>query len=103
MGDQDGSGAAGGSGVVDLGSGTGTLSRQLAGLVTESGSSGSGMGWITGVEPNARLRAVAASRAESNLIPNVSFIDGLAGALPFADSSVDLVWCERVLQHLDDP
>ena len=61
------------------------------------------MGWVTGIEPNARLRALAASRAESHGIPNVSFIDGLAGALPFADSSVDLVWCERVLQHLSDP
>jgi ubiquinone/menaquinone biosynthesis C-methylase UbiE len=36
-------------------------------------------------------------------VPNVSFIDGLAGALPLEDSSVDLVWCERVLQHLNDP
>jgi ubiquinone/menaquinone biosynthesis C-methylase UbiE len=90
--------------VVDLGSGTGTLSRELAGLVTPGASMTDGpMGWVTGVEPNARLRALAASRAESNGIPNVSFIHGLAGALPFADSSVDLVWCERVLQHLNDP
>ena len=89
--------------VVDLGSGTGTLSRELAGLVTPGASTDGPMGSVTGVEPNARLRALAASRAESNGIPNVSFIDGLAGALPFADSSVDLVWCERVLQHLNDP
>jgi ubiquinone/menaquinone biosynthesis C-methylase UbiE len=89
--------------VVDLGSGTGTLSRELAGLVTPGASTDGPMGWVTGVEPNARLRALAASRAESNGIPNVSFIHGLAGALPFADSSVDLVWCERVLQHLNDP
>ena len=61
------------------------------------------MGWVTGIEPNARLRALAASRAENNGVPNVSFIDGFAGALPFEDSSVDLVWCERVLQHLNDP
>jgi hypothetical protein len=32
-----------------------------------------------------------------------SFIDGPAGGLAFDDSSVDLVWCERVLQHLSDP
>jgi ubiquinone/menaquinone biosynthesis C-methylase UbiE len=89
--------------VVDLGSGTGTLSRELAGLVTPGATTDGTMGWVTGVEPNARLRALAASRAESNGIPNVSFIHGLAGALPFADSSVDLVWCERVLQHLNDP
>jgi ubiquinone/menaquinone biosynthesis C-methylase UbiE len=89
--------------VVDLGSGTGTLSRELTGLVTPGASTDGPMGWVTGVEPNARLRALAASRAESNGVPNVSFIHGLAGALPFADSSVDLVWCERVLQHLNDP
>jgi len=89
--------------VVDLGSGTGTLSRELAGLVTPGASTDGPMCWVTGVEPNARLRALAASRAASNGIPNVSFIHGLAGALPFADSSVDLVWCERVLQHLNDP
>jgi SAM-dependent methyltransferase len=58
--------------VVDLGSGTGTLSRELAGLVTPGASMTDGpMGWVTGVEPNARLRALAASRAESNGIPNV--------------------------------
>jgi ubiquinone/menaquinone biosynthesis C-methylase UbiE len=89
--------------VIDLGSGTGAMSRQLAGLVAPSTSTDGPMGWITGVEPNARLRILAASRAEDNGVPNVSFVDGLAGALPFEDSSVDLVWCERVLQHLSDP
>jgi ubiquinone/menaquinone biosynthesis C-methylase UbiE len=87
--------------VVDLGSGTGTLSRQLAGLVASGNSTKGGMGWVAGVEPNARLRALAASRADG--VPNVSFLDGLAGTLPFEDSSVDLIWCERLLQHLNDP
>ena len=89
--------------VIDLGSGTGTMSRQLAGLVALSTSTDWPMGWVTGVEPNARLRTAAASRAHENGVPNISFVDGLAGALPFEDSSVDLVWCERVLQHLNDP
>jgi ubiquinone/menaquinone biosynthesis C-methylase UbiE len=86
--------------VIDLGSGTGTMSRQLAGLVAPATSTDGPMGWVTGVEPNAQLRAVAASRADG--VPNLSFIDGLAGELPFDDSSVDLIWCERVLQHLID-
>jgi ubiquinone/menaquinone biosynthesis C-methylase UbiE len=89
--------------VIDLGSGTGTMSRQLARLVAPSASTDGPMGRVAGVEPNARLRTLAASRAQDNGVPNVSFVDGLAGALPFEDSSVDLVWCERVLQHLDDP
>ena len=67
------------------------------------GSADQPMGWVTGVEPNARLRTLAASRAQDHGVPNVSFVDGLAGGLPFEDSSVDLVWCERVLQHLNDP
>jgi ubiquinone/menaquinone biosynthesis C-methylase UbiE len=89
--------------VIDLGSGTGTMSRQLAGLVAPSTSTDGPMGWVTGVEPNAGLRSLASRRAQDNGVPNVSFVDGLAGALPFEDSSVDLVWCERVLQHLNDP
>ncbi len=89
--------------VIDLGSGTGTMSRQLAELVAPSTSTDGPMGWVTDVEPNARLRTLAASRAQDNGVPNVSFVGGLAGALPFEDSSVDLVWCERVLQHLNDP
>jgi ubiquinone/menaquinone biosynthesis C-methylase UbiE len=97
------SGVRPGDHVVDLGSGTGTMSRQLAGVVASAASTDGAMGRVIGVEPNVGLRAVAASRAESNGVPNVSFIDGLAGALPFEDSSVDLVWCERLLQHLDDP
>ncbi len=89
--------------VVDLGSGTGTLSRRLAGLVAAEAATDGPTGRVTGVEPNARLRAVATSRADDSGVLNVSFVDGLAGALPFDDSSVDLVWCERVLQHLSDP
>jgi ubiquinone/menaquinone biosynthesis C-methylase UbiE len=87
--------------VVDLGSGTGTMSIQLARLVAAS-AEGS-MGRVTGVEPNARLRAVATARAEADGVLNVSFVDGLAGALPIDDSSIDLLWCERVLQHVADP
>ncbi len=89
--------------VIDLGSGTGTMSRQLAQSAAPIAAAGGPVGWVTGIEPNARLRAVAESRAHNNDVPNVSFIDGLAGALPFEDSSIDLVWCERVLQHLKDP
>jgi ubiquinone/menaquinone biosynthesis C-methylase UbiE len=82
--------------VIDLGSGTGTMSRELAVLVAPAGS-------VTGIEPNAPLRALADHRAEAAGVGNVSFVDGLAAALPFDDSSIDLMWCERVLQHLADP
>jgi SAM-dependent methyltransferase len=85
--------------VVDLGSGTGTMSRQLASLV----AAGVLDGRVIGVEPNPHLRAVAVSRAKAAGVTNVSFVEGFAGALPFDDSTIDFVWCERVLQHLADP
>lgn len=89
--------------VVDLGSGTGTMTRELGRLVAPAASAGGQLGWVTGIEPNARLRALAKSQSEAAGVLNVSFVDGVAGALPVDDSSIDLVWCERVLQHLTDP
>ena len=80
--------------AVDVGSGTGTVTREMAALVAANGSA-------LGVEPNARLRELAQERSAA--VAGVRFVDGLATALPLEDASVDLVWCERVLQHLDDP
>ena len=81
--------------VVDVGSGTGTMTRELAAVAGSTGS-------VTGVEPNPVLRALAEERAAA-AGSSARFVDGLAARLPFADGSVDVVWCERVLQHLDDP
>jgi len=92
-----------GENVVDLGSGTGTMSLQLASLVVAVASAGVPVGQVIGIEPNPHLRAVAVSRAKAAGVTNVSFVEGFAGALPFDDSTIDLVWCERVLQHLADP
>ncbi len=89
--------------VVDLGSGTGTMSRQLASLVAPVASAGVPAGQVIGIEPNPHLRAVAVSRAKAVGVSNVSFVEGFAGALPFDDSTIDFVWYERVLQHLADP
>ncbi len=89
--------------VVDLGSGTGTMSLHLASLVVPVASAGLPTGQVIGVEPNPHLRAVAVSRAKAVGVSNVSFVEGFAGALPFDDSTIDFVWCERVLQHLADP
>jgi SAM-dependent methyltransferase len=80
--------------VVDVGSGTGTMARELGALAGPGGRA-------IGVEPNARLRSIAEERAGEQA--EVTFLDGRAGALPFADGSVDVIWCERVLQHLHDP
>jgi ubiquinone/menaquinone biosynthesis C-methylase UbiE len=89
--------------VVDLGSGTGTMSLQFASLVAPVASAGMPTGQVIGIEPNPHLRAVAVSRAKAVGVSNVSFVEGYAGALPFDDSTIDFVWCERVLQHLAEP
>ncbi|MCF3137004.1 methyltransferase domain-containing protein [Streptomyces olivochromogenes] len=79
--------------VLDVGAGTGTQTRALAALVGPRGSA-------LGVEPNPGLRAVAEERAAGG---RARFTDGDALALPLPDDSVDVVWCERVLQHLAEP
>ena len=80
---------------VDLGSGTGTMTRRLASLTGHDGRA-------VGVEPNGALREVARARAEA--VGSIAeFEDGLATAIAFDDGSVDVVWCERVLQHVPEP
>lgn len=79
--------------VVDVGSGTGTVTMALAQRVGPTGR-------VVGVEPNARLREVAQTRAAGS---GADFVDGMAASLPVADASVDLLWCERVLQHVAEP
>ncbi|MFE9597918.1 methyltransferase domain-containing protein [Streptomyces hokutonensis] len=81
--------------ALDIGSGTGSTTRELAAAV---GSTGSALG----VEPNPGLRAIAQERAAEAGNP-ARFTDGDALSLPVPDASVDVVWCERVLQHLAEP
>jgi SAM-dependent methyltransferase len=81
--------------ALDIGSGTGTVARTLAGLVGPDGR-------VLGAEPNARMRQVATERSQG-LDPAPTWLDATADALPLEDGSVDVVWCERVFQHLDDP
>lgn len=81
--------------VLDVGSGTGTMCRRFVGIV-------GGGGRVIGVEPNPVLRGIAEERAAAAEVA-VEFVDASATDLPFDDGSIDVVWCERVLQHLPDP
>jgi ubiquinone/menaquinone biosynthesis C-methylase UbiE len=83
-----------GESVVDVGSGTGTMARRLADMV--------GGDTVLGIEPNPRLRTIARERLAATG-PQVRFVDGLATELPLGTGTVDLLWCERVLQHLQEP
>ncbi|MFC1440839.1 methyltransferase domain-containing protein [Streptacidiphilus sp. N1-10] len=87
--------AAPGERALDVGAGTGSETQVLAAAVGPGGGA-------VGVEPNAGLRAVAEQRA-TEAGNAARFVDGDALALPFGDASVDVVWCERVFQHLAEP
>jgi len=76
--------------AVDVGSGTGEDVVAFADLGLRA----------IGVEPSAGLREEAVRRAPSG---TAEFVDGLADKLPLDDESVDVVRCERVLQHVEDP
>jgi ubiquinone/menaquinone biosynthesis C-methylase UbiE len=81
--------------AVDVGCGSGTEVRRLAGLVMPGGRA-------VGVEPDGPMRAEAERRTAAER-SSATFVDGDAGALPFADGSIDVLRCERVFQHLTDP
>jgi SAM-dependent methyltransferase len=79
--------------VVDLGAGTGILTRQLVELGHE----------VTAVEPDAGMRARLASA-----LPGVPALDGAAEAVPLPDHSVDAVvagqayhWFDRDRAHAE--
>ncbi|MFC1432074.1 methyltransferase domain-containing protein [Streptacidiphilus sp. N1-3] len=81
--------------AMDIGAGTGSETQVLASAVGSDGDA-------TGVEPHPGLREVAEQRASASG-STARFVDGNALDLPVADAAVDLVWCERVFQHLDEP
>ncbi|WP_432176447.1 methyltransferase domain-containing protein [Streptomyces sp. Tue6028] len=80
--------------ALDIGSGTGSQTRHLAAAAAPGGA-------VLGIEPNPGLRAVAEQRTEPG--GRARFMDGDALSLPVPDGSIDVVWCERVLQHLLEP
>ena len=73
--------------LLEVGSGTGATLRALASLFPQAR--------VTGVEPVARARHVAAT-AGSDVVP------GSFERLPAAAGSVDMVLALDVLEHLDD-
>ncbi|WP_019203334.1 methyltransferase domain-containing protein [Tsukamurella sp. 1534] len=83
-----------GSTVLDVGCGTGAELVELAALVQPHGHA-------LGVDANRAMLETARRRTTDHT--GLLLIDGEASAIPVADSAVDAVVCERVLQHLDYP
>jgi SAM-dependent methyltransferase len=77
---------AGAQVVVDVGAGTGLLSRALASRVAR----------VAAVEPDSRMRAVLRSRS-----PGVEVVAGRGEALPLPDASADGVFASSAWHWLD--
>lgn len=81
--------------LVDVGSGPGTVTLDLARRVAP--------GAVLGVDPSALAVEYAAGLAFDGGVSNAGFAVGDPYELPVADASVDVVHAHQVLQHLDNP
>jgi ubiquinone/menaquinone biosynthesis C-methylase UbiE len=85
---------AAGERVLDVGCGSGAVTRDIARRV-------GGHGLAVGLDPSPELLAVARGLAEeAGLSDRVEFREGNALRLPFRDSSFDAVVCATVLSHV---
>jgi ubiquinone/menaquinone biosynthesis C-methylase UbiE len=76
--------------VLEVGSGLGLLAARVAARVPG--------GRVTGLE----FSPAQLARAPRG-VPNLTFIQSDAHALPFPDASFDLVYCRYLLEHVADP
>lgn len=74
--------------IVDIGAGPGDLLAALSAMLPDA--------ILTGIEPSARMRAIASRRG-------LTEVDGRAELLPLADGSADLVLSTLSAHHWDDP
>jgi ubiquinone/menaquinone biosynthesis C-methylase UbiE len=75
--------------ALDVGTGAGALAFALAPLVRE----------VVGLDPVPELLELARARSR----PNTEFVEADGTALPFPDSSFDLVGTHRTLHHVAQP
>lgn len=84
-----------GDSVLDVGCGPGTITADLAGLVSP--------GRVTAVDPSREALAEAAGVAAGGGRDNVAFAVADVHALPYPDGTFDIVHAHQVLQHVADP
>lgn len=82
-----------GCSVLDVGSGAGTITVDIAERVTP--------GRVVGLDAAAAV--IESSSEKYRHVEGLSFVVGDAFALPFDDDSFDVVHAHQVLQHLPDP
>ncbi|GIF17936.1 ubiquinone/menaquinone biosynthesis C-methylase UbiE [Actinoplanes tereljensis] len=78
--------------LLDAGSGAGDVSRWLAAQVGTGGE-------VIALDYSAATIAAALQRHDGS---NVRYMTGDVSAMRLPSDSFDGVWCERVLQHVDD-
>lgn len=81
--------------LLDVGSGPGTITCDLASLVAP--------GRVTGMENVPEPLRIAKRAAEESALGNLDFQHGDVYEIPFADDSFDVVHAHQVLQHLTEP
>jgi arsenite methyltransferase len=81
--------------VLDLGSGAGTDSLVAAQMVGEEGS-------VTGIDMTPQMLAKARNAAAAMGVGNVTFVEGEAERLPFADAGFDVVVSNGVIDLVPD-
>ncbi|MGW6535375.1 methyltransferase domain-containing protein [Streptomyces sp. NPDC055051] len=81
--------------VLDVGSGPGTITADLAALVAP--------GRVTAVDAAEDVLAKARATATERGLENVEFAVADVHALDFPDDSFDIVHAHQVLQHVGDP
>jgi ubiquinone/menaquinone biosynthesis C-methylase UbiE len=74
--------------VLEVGCGTGRWLAELADLCDEA----------CGIDPSTAMLQRARERC-----PGLRLCEGKAEALPFADASLDLVYCVNAIHHFQDP
>ena len=86
---------AGAHRVLDVGCGSGSMSRLIARSFPEVE--------VVGVDVREQYLDYARSRAREEGLHNLTFERGDVFALPFPDASFDLVWSKYLLQWLREP
>jgi len=81
--------------LLDIGCGPGTITAELATLVTP--------GRVTALEVTAPALDLARAEIERRGLTTVDFAVGDVHALDFADDTFDVVHAHQVLQHVGDP
>ena len=80
--------------VLDVGCGTGIVARLIASRIGTNGS-------VTAIDLSADMVAVGRAAAEQEHLP-ITWHEGVAESLPFADASFDLVTSQEAVQFFAD-